>query len=183
MPVVQPGLRIPATWAPARAAARVQAPGGWPGLPLPLVEGERGSLLLGQPLPRRGRLGRQVFGRRRLLLNAAQRACHAAPAGARSARTLLYTHGEAWEKSLWLKGDPARLQKPAGSRGNLASMNCSGKVLCGVQNLSAVTLWRGSVHVVHTDVRGWTRGPASAEEGACLPALGRLTRGRAPGQA
>lgn len=116
VPVEQPGLRVPARGAPARAAARARAPGGWPGLPLPLVEGERGSLLLGRPLPRRGRLGRQVFGRGRVLLNAAQGACHAAPAGARSARRLLHTRGEAWEKSLWLKGSPARFAEACGKQ-------------------------------------------------------------------
>lgn len=43
---------------------------------------------------------------------------------------LLHTHGEAWEKSLWLRGSGARLRKPAGSRGDPAS----GKVLCEVQD-------------------------------------------------
>lgn len=92
-------------------------------------------------------------------------------------------HGEAWEKSLWLKGNCARLQKPVGSRGDLASWNCSAKVLYGVQNPSAAALWRGSIHVVHMDVHGWTRGLTSAEAESCLPALGRVTRGRAQGQA
>lgn len=63
------------------------------------------------------------------------------------------------------------------------SRNRSGKVLCGVQNLSAAALWRGSVHVVHTDLHGWMRGLTSAEAGACLLALGHVKRDRALGQA
>lgn len=63
------------------------------------------------------------------------------------------------------------------------SRNLSGKVLCGVRNPSAAAPRRGSVHVVRTDVHGWTRGLTSAEAGGCLPALGRVTWGRAPGQA
>lgn len=47
---------------------------------LPRWRKQAGPLFLGQPLPWRGRLGGQLFGRRQVLLNAAQCDCHAAPA-------------------------------------------------------------------------------------------------------
>lgn len=50
---------------------------------------------------------------------------------------LLHTHGKAWEKSLWLRGGSARLQEPAGSRGDPASGKRGGKVLCEVQDPGA----------------------------------------------
>lgn len=74
--------------------------------------------------------------------------------GERVLPALLHTHGKAWEKSLWLRGSTARLQEPAGSRGDPASGNRGGKVLCEVQDPGA----RGSVHVVRTDTQGWPRG-------------------------
>lgn len=80
---------------------------------------------------------------------------------------LLHTHGKAWEKSLWLRGSTARLQEPAGSRGDPASGNRGGKVLCEVQDPGA----RGSVHVVRTDTQGWPRGSLPPRRG-WLPAAG-----------
>lgn len=95
-----------------------------------------GSLPLGQMLPWQGRLDRQVFGRRQVLLNASRCDCHAAPEVQRACAQPAHccTYGEAWGKSLGLKGNHACLQKPVGSRGELASRNHSKKVLCGVQN-------------------------------------------------
>lgn len=102
-------------------------------------------------------------------------ACSSAEQRERVLPALLHTHGKAWEKSHCLGGSTARLQEPAGCRGDPAGGNRGGKVLCEVQDPGA----RDSVHVVRTDTQGWPRGSLPPGRGCC-PQRGRHGAG-APG--
>lgn len=82
---------------------------------------------------------------------------------------LLHTHGEAWEKSLWLRGSGARLRKPAGSRGDPAS----GKVLCEVQDPRA----EGQRPCCPHGHAGVAAGARCRPGGGSLPAAGQARPG------
>lgn len=131
--VAQPGLCIPASGRPPGLGEGVDTRGLAGGC-LCHWQKRAGSLPLGQPLRRWGSFAGQVFGRRRVFLNAAQGDCQAAPAEQRErlqpARRSTRT-AKPGKSPFGLKATVLGLQKPAGNRGDLVSRNRFGKVLCG----------------------------------------------------